>query len=62
MQRPANTIRQLKTKTSSCTLHDEEVNRLVHMVVDREPEVKKMAMCRQITALYFGEKASTNAA
>ena len=43
-QRPANTIRQLKAKTSSCTLHDEEVKRLVHMVADREPEVKTITV------------------
>ena len=68
VQRPANTIRQLKAKTSSGTLHDKEVKRLVNMPADREPQVKaitvgnKDAMCRKITALYSGEKASTSAA
>ena len=39
VQRPANTIRQLKGKTSSGTLHDKEVKRLVDMPADREPQV-----------------------
>ena len=40
VQRPANTIRQLTVKTSSGTLHDKEVKRLVDMPADREPQVK----------------------
>ena len=40
VQRPANTIQPLKAKKSSGTLLDEEVNRLVNIVADREPEVK----------------------
>ena len=40
VQRPAHTIRQLKAKTSSGTLHDMEVKRLVDMPGDREPQVK----------------------
>ena len=44
VQRPANTIRQLKAKTSSDTLHDKEVKRLVDMPADREPEVKAITV------------------
>ena len=44
VQRPANTIRQLKAKTSSDTLHDKEVKRLVNMPADREPEVKAITV------------------
>ena len=68
VQRPANTIRQLKAKTSSGKLHDKEVNRLVDMPADGQPQVKaitvgnKDEICRQITALYSGGKASTCAA
>ena len=68
VQWPANTIRQLKAKRFSATLHDKEVKRLVDMPADREPQVKaitmgnKNGMFRQITALYSGEKASTSAA
>ena len=40
VQRPANTIRQLTVKTSSGTLHDKEVKRLVDMLADREPQAK----------------------
>ena len=40
VQRPAHTIRQLKAKTCSGTLHDMEVKRLVVMPADREPQVK----------------------
>ena len=68
VQRPANTIRQLKANTSSGTLLDKEVKRLVDMPANRQPQVKaitvsnKDAMCRQITALYSGGKANTSAA
>ena len=44
VQRPANTIRQLKAKTSSGTLHDKEVKRLVDMPADREPQVKAITV------------------
>ena len=40
VQRPAHAIRQIKAKTSSGTLHDMEVKRLVDMPADREPQVK----------------------
>ena len=40
MQRPGQTIRQLKAKICSGTLHDKKVKRLVDMPADREPEVK----------------------
>ena len=44
VQRPANTIRQLKAKTSSGTLHDKEVKRLVNMPADRQPELKAITV------------------
>ena len=37
VQRLAHTIRQLKAKTSSGSLHDKEVKRIVHMPADSEP-------------------------
>lgn len=40
VQRPANTIQQLKVRKSCGTLLEEEVKRLVHIAADREPEVK----------------------
>ena len=40
VQRPANRIRQFTVKTSSGTLHDKEVKRLVDMPADQEPQVK----------------------
>ena len=44
VQSPANTIRQLKAKISSGTLHDKEVKRLVDMPADREPQVKAITV------------------
>ena len=44
VQRPANTIQPLKARKSFGTLLDEEVKRLVHMVADREPEVKAITV------------------
>ena len=44
VQRPPNTIRQLKAKTSSGTLHDKEVKRLVNMPVARQPELKAITV------------------
>ena len=44
MQRFAHTIRHLKAKTSSGTLHDKEVKRLVDMPADREQEVKDITV------------------
>ena len=44
VQRPANTIRQLKAKTSCGTLHDNKVKRLLHMVADRKLEVKAITV------------------
>ena len=68
VQRPANTIRQLKAKTSSGTLHDKKVKRLVEMPADRQPQVKAITVANKdgnvqaFTALYSGGKASTSAA
>ena len=44
VQRLAYTIRQLKAKTSSGTLHDKKVKRLVDMPADREQEVKAITV------------------
>ena len=68
VQRPVHTIRQLKAKTSSGTLHDKKVKRLVNMQPDWQQELKAITVgkkdgnVREITALYSGEKASTTAA
>ena len=44
VQRPVHTIRQLKAKTSSGTLHDKEVKRLVNMPADWQPELKAITV------------------
>ena len=47
VQRPANTIRELKAKTSSGTLHDKKVKRLVDMPADGEQEVKDITVANK---------------
>ena len=44
VQRLAHTIRQLKAKTSSGTLHDKKVKRLEDMPADRKQEVKAITV------------------
>ena len=43
-----HTIRHLKAKTSSGTLHDKEVKRLVGIQADRQPEVKAVTVSNKV--------------
>ena len=44
VERLVQTIRHLKSKTSSGTLHDKEVKRQVGIQADRQPEVKAITV------------------
>ena len=47
VQRLAHTIRQLKAKTSSGTLHEKQVKRQLKMKADQEQEVKAITVCNK---------------